>query len=355
MQTRRKLTLGDVCERAAVSVYTASRALAGHNDISEATKARVRKAANELGYVANLHARSLKGGASKVIGVVAASKANQYYATLVSALETAVESAGYTCFVSDAAANGVYLKEREDRIITSMIQQRVAAAVLTCAIAKRNLALLKEWRIPVLFVDCLPPDKGGRYPCVTSDNFAASWALGEHFAALGYRRWVFVGHAPNWNTRAPRQQGFEAAAAEWGARISVLEGGNDAEVARRTVMLALAGGPSSRRPQAIFASNTVLLKGVLFALKDLGLKAPRQMAIAAFDDFDWAELVDPPITVVDQRVQEIGRVAGVQAIQLVAAGEGEGDLKERAIIAPQLKVRASCGALLRRSERAGVA
>ena len=165
--------------------------------------------------------------------------------------------------------------------------------MLTCKISSKNLELLKAWNIPVLFVDCLPPEAGAEYTCVTSDNFAASRALGEHFAALGYRRWAFVGHAPNWNTRAPRQQGFEAAAAECGASIEIAEGGNDAEVARRALMLMLTAASADRRPQAIFASNTVLLKGALGALKDLGLKAPQQVAIAAFDDFDWAELVDP--------------------------------------------------------------
>jgi LacI family transcriptional regulator len=338
-----------------VSVYTASRALAGHDDISAATKARVREAATKLGYVANLHARSLKGGASNVIGIIAASKANQYYATLVSAFESAVEPFAYSCFVADAAANGVYLEERENRIVTSMIQQRVAAIVLTCAISAKNLELLKAWNIPVLFVDCLPPETGGSYPCVTSDNIAASRALGGHFAALGYRRWVFVGHAPNWNTRAPRQQGFEAAAADCGASVEIVEGGNDAEIARRALMLALIGASAEGRPQAIFASNTVLLKGVLLALKDFGLKAPHQIAVAAFDDFDWAELVDPPITVVDQRIQEIGRAAGAQAIRLVDREGAEGAFSQRTVVAPQLKIRASCGAMLGVSERPGVA
>jgi hypothetical protein len=125
-----------------------------------------------FGATLNLHARSLKGGVSKVIGGIAASKANQYYATLVSAFETAVEPSGYSCFVADAAANGVYLLEREDRIVTLMIQQRVAAVVLTCAITARNLELMKAWQIPVLFVDCLPPETDATYPCVTSDNFA---------------------------------------------------------------------------------------------------------------------------------------------------------------------------------------
>ena len=54
---------------------------------------------------------------------------------------------------------------------------------------------------------------------VATDNFSASLAMGNHLAGLGYRRWCFVGHARNWNTREPRQKGFETAAANCGARV----------------------------------------------------------------------------------------------------------------------------------------
>lgn len=121
MDKARRATLKDVCSQAGVSLYTASRALTGHPGVAKRTEAHVRDVAARLGYVANQHARNLKGGASNVIGVIAASKANQYYATLVGALEDAVEVNGYSCFVADVATNGIYLPAREDRIIELMI------------------------------------------------------------------------------------------------------------------------------------------------------------------------------------------------------------------------------------------
>lgn len=353
MQPQRAATLKDVSSHAGVSTYTASRALSGHSDVAEATRARVREIAKRLGYVANQHARNLKGGASRVIGVIAASKANQYYATLVGALETAVEAYGYGCFVADAAANGVYLREREDRIVHSMIQQRVAAVVITYAIDETNLALLGEWKIPVMFVDCLPPSAQHAYPSVTTDNYSAGVAVGDHLARLGYRRWCFVGHARNWNTREPRQAGFEAAASGCGASLEIVEGGNDAEVARRAFTAALMRLSGSKRPQAVFASNTVLLKGVLLALHDCGIGIPRDIAVVAFDDFDWAELVSPRVTVIDQHIELIGRTAGSQVLTLLGDIPAKGDTAGKVVIAPTLIVRASCGARLAPHERAG--
>ena len=350
---RPAVTLKHVSSEAGVSTYTASRALSGHSDVAETTRIRVQEAANRLGYVANQHARNLKGGASGVIGVVAASKTNQYYATLVGAVETAVEAYGYSCFVADAAPHRVYQREREDRIIKSMIQQRVLAVVVTYAIDEKNLALLASWNIPVMFVDCLPDSARRAYWSVTTDNYSASFAVGDHLASLGYRRWCFVGHARNWNTREPRQAGFEAAALDCGASIEVVEGGNDAEVARRALTAALTRLSGAERPHAVFASNTVLLKGVLSALRDCAVEVPKQMAVVGFDDFDWAELLSPPVTVVDQHIELIGRTAGSQLLTLLGDIPADTEPPGKIVIAPTLVVRESCGARLPPAERSG--
>jgi LacI family transcriptional regulator len=353
MESPRRATLKDVCSQAGVSLFTASRALSGHPGVAKRTGARVREAAARLGYVANQHARNLKGGARRVIGVIAASKANQYYATLVGALEDAVETHGYSCFVADAATAGVYLPMREDRIVESMIQQRVAGVVVTYSIDEKNLTLLGAWNIPVLFVDCLPPDSVGAFPSVATDNFSASLAMGNHLATLGYRRWCFVGHARNWNTRKPRQKGFEAAAANCGATIEIVEGGNDAEVARRGVTAMLTRLSAERRPHALYASNTVLLKGALLALRDCAIEIPRQMAVVAFDDFDWAPILHPPMTVVDQNIALIGRTAGSQLLALLGEAAPQTNVSNKVTIACTLKVRESCGIGLAPDDRPG--
>ena len=166
-----------------------------------------------------------------------------------------------------------------------------------------------------------------------------------HLASLGYRRWCFVGHARNWNTREPRQRGFEAVAANCGARVEIVEGGNDAEIAHRSVIGLLTRLPVEERPHALYASNTVLLKGVLLALRDCGIEVPRQMAVVAFDDFDWALILHPPMTVIDQHIALIGRTAGVlELLGLLGETVTPTDALKSITIAPTLKVRGFCGA-----------
>jgi len=109
--------------------------------------------------------------------------------------------------------------------------------------------------------------------------------------------------------------------------------------------------PAGERPEATFASNTVLLKDVLLALSDSGLEVPRQMAVVAFDDFDWAPLFSKPLTVIDQHIEPIGQTAGSKILALLSLIPADGEIQ--AVIAPTLKVRESCGAGLPPRERPG--
>jgi LacI family transcriptional regulator len=133
----------------------------------------------------------------------------------------------------------------------------------------------------------------------------------------------------------------------------VVEGGNDAEVARRALTATLTRLSGAERAQAVFASNTVLLKGVLLALRDCGFEIPRQMAVVAFDDFDWAELLTPSVAVVDQHVELIGRTAGSQVLTLLGDIPANGDTAGKVVIAPTLVIRESCGARVAPYERPG--
>lgn len=97
----------------------------------------------------------------------------------------------------------------------------------------------------------------------------------------------------------------------------------------------------------------MLLKCVLLALNDCGIEIPRDIAVVAFDDFDWAELMRPPVTVVDQYIELIGRTAGSRVLALLGDIPAKGETAGKVVIAPTLIVRDSCGARLAPHERAG--
>jgi LacI family transcriptional regulator len=314
-----------------------SRALAGQDGVSEETRERVRKAAREVGYVANQLARSLKGNDSRTIGILAAHTANQYYATLVGAINAELGAVGFQSILADTAGES----GREANFVGALLEQRVAAIVVTYSISQDNLKLLSDWRIPIVFVDCVAPDGFTRYPSVICDNEAAGHDVGDHFHQHGYRHWAFLGYPPLWSSRLPRESGFAGCARGHGAHLDVVECGNDSGSAYEA-MTAYLSGPSDARARALYCGNTPLLQGALRALAERGLRVPDDMAIVAFDEFEWASLLRPPVTVVDQHTTTVGRRAASLLLSVIKDG-GENPLPGKTLVRPELIVRRSCG------------
>ena len=352
MHVRRRPTLKDVCREADVSVFTASRALAAHDCVAEPTRLRVVEAAERLGYVANRSARNLKDGASRTLGILTANNANLFYATLVKAVERIVHAADLHCYVVDAVEDGVYAVERENQFVGSLLELRVAGIILTYVPTSENLRKLAAWRLPLVFVDCEPPE--GFHPCpsVMTDNRQGSMLVGRHFASHGYKTWLFVGHTATWTSRYDREAGFREAAKECGAQVEIIEGGNDSQAAFDAVLSYFGSRPKSSWPKALYASNEPLLNGALRAYRKLGIRTPSDIATVGFDDFAWSDLLEPPITTVDQHIGEIGRIAGEEMLALLNENSKQGS--SRRLTVPTLRIRDSCGGFAwrrRRNER----
>ncbi|MGJ7043117.1 LacI family transcriptional regulator [Shinella sp. BE166] len=241
----------------------------------------------------------------------------------------------------DAILNGSYSQAREDRFVASIMSQRVAAVVVTYNLSEANMRALSAWDVPLIFVDCPSPAGFEQYSSVTTDSYAGSFDIGMHLAGHGYKRWAFVGHTATWSTRLPRQDGFQAAARETGCTVDVLEGANASVTAREAVTTYLMERPRTEWPEVFYASNTVLLHGIFEALRLLSVSVPRDIAVVAFDDFEWAEMLNPPVTVVDQDITMIGRAAGTFLMR--ALKDKDQKRGESFVLKPSLRIRQSCG------------
>jgi DNA-binding LacI/PurR family transcriptional regulator len=226
------VTLKRVAQEAGVSVYSASRALNGLDGVSDATRARVRAVAKDLGYVPNRTAQMLRGEGTRTVGILTAKSENVYYAKLVAGIEDVVRPAGYHTLTADATDGEAYSQRREAEFIETMLELRVAAVILSYRIRSENLVRLLERQIPVVFVDCTPPDEFSHLPSAMGNGEDISRDVGRHFAEHGYRNWAFLGHTAGWPTREGRQRGLTTAAAEAEATLQIIEGWNSIETAR---------------------------------------------------------------------------------------------------------------------------
>ncbi|MDQ1060722.1 LacI family transcriptional regulator [Arthrobacter globiformis] len=348
----KKPTLRDLSEATGLSSYTVSRALSNGADVSEASRKLVLKAARELGYVPNRAAQELRKKSRSSIAVITASTSNYYYLDLMKGIQRVLRGSSRNAVVADIAAEGVYTPEVEDAIVQDLIQSRTAGIITTLTLSMQNVKLLESWDIPVVFVDSAPPEDATQVPSILTDNYAASMKAGAHLARHGYADWLFLAYPGRWSTRAERERGLREAAAKHGAVLEVLETENDADSAYRTLS-AYLDTPGRALPRAIIAGNNPLLHGVLTVLRQRGIAVPTQVALIAFDEFAWAPLLDPPLTVVDEDSESIGVLAAQTLTrildgQLEAERRGESPVpdyrpEDRREVNADLIVRQSCG------------
>jgi LacI family transcriptional regulator len=347
----RKPTLRDVSVASGLSTYTVSRALSDGAGVSPAARAAVLKAARDVGYVPNAAAQQLRKNTRSSVAVITASTSNHYYLELMRGIERTLRHSGRTAVVADIAAEGHYSDEFEDATVQHLIQSRTAGVIATLTLGSRNLDLLQDWDIPVVFVDAAPPETARMVPSITTDNAAASLAVGGHLAGHRYRDWLFLAYPARWSTRVPREAGLREAAARHGADLTVLESENDVDsaVAALTRHLDTTGSA----PRALVAGNNPLLQGALRVLRGRGLRVPDDVAVIAFDEFPWAPLLDPPLTVLDEHSEQIG-VLAAQTLTRVIDAQVEADRAgrpakpaylpgDRREVAFDLVVRRSCG------------
>jgi LacI family transcriptional regulator len=336
---------------AGVSVYTVSRALSNGDGVSEASRERVLQAARELGYVPNRAAQELRKNTRSSVAVITASTSNYYYIDLMTGVQRTLRASDRAAVVADIAAEGVYTAELEDAVVQDLIQSRTAGVISTLTLSAHNAKLLRDWDIPVVFVDSAPPASEPDVPSITMDNFAASLQVGDHLAGHGYRDWLFLAYPGRWSTRAERERGIREAARRHGARLVVVESENDAESAYRTLAEQLHALESV--PRAIVASNNPMLHGTLRLLQDRRISVPAAVAVIAFDEFAWAPLLNPPLTVLNEDSEAIGVLAAEILTRIideqVEAERHGGDTtpvylpQDRREVSGDLIVRQSCG------------
>lgn len=328
------VTIKDVAERASVSIKTVSRVLNGEPYVREATRQRVMKAIAELGYRPNQIARGLQMSRTETIGVVVPNLANNFISEVLRGIQAVTSQANYSVIVCDTDEK----LQEENRYLDLLLRHRVDG-IIAAATSQQWAALsdAERRRTPIVFLD--RKFEGMEGPFVGVDNEYGAYMGVSHLINNGYTEIGMLAGSPRLSSTCERRKGFERAMEAHGiplrpewvveSRLSISDG--------RLVAGKILTLPE--RPRALFASTNLLALGALLALKDLGLKCPDDVALLAFDDHPWAEVSDPPLTVVRQPAYEIGQEVARLLLSLLEGQELE---QSRVLFPPELVVRSSC-------------
>jgi len=335
-RVRRHVTIRDVAKAAGASVSTISAALNNSDYVSADMRSRIENAIKELKYRPNDLARGLRLQKTHSIAIVVPDLSNNFYIELVRGAKDYSASANYTVLIGDSRDSW----EEERNYLDSFHRRRVDGVVRVPAIdALKGKGKTDLGNLPVVYADRYPLTKDRYVGRVGIDNRRAADSATRYLLSLGHRKMGIITGDPSSGTSVDRLEGFLQALRNAGIRPDrsmIHSGHNDMESGHVHTMQLLT---RADRPTAIFCTNNMMALGALAAIQEIGLVCPEEISLLGFDDFYWATLLRPRLTVVRQPARELGMIA---ARMLIDHLEGRPSVPTPTLLATQLMVRDSC-------------
>lgn len=324
-------SLEEVARRAEVSVATASRALSGRGRLSDATRARVQRAASELGYVASAAASALATGRARSIGVLVPLVDQWFFAQVLDGIATRLAPLGYDITLYNATDDAA---QRRHLFQTSLRRGRVdAVIVLSLAMTGDEIADLRALGLPLIGLGTPSLELA----TLRVDDVALGRAATEHLLALGHRRLAHIGRMlpadPGADIPTLRHRGFVEACASAGVSPAAFAQADfTIETGHRAARELLT---RAAPPTAIFAASDELAFGAIFAARELGLEVPRDLSVIGVDGHDLSAFFG--LTTIEQ----FPRAQGIAAAEAALAAVGEEVAPPAASLPFELVIRAS--------------
>ncbi len=295
-------TVSEVARAAGVGTTTVSRVINGGERVSPKTLAHVQRIIEKLGYRPNQAARVLKGHRTKTIGLVIPSIADPFFSSCAEAVQ-AVALANDSLLIVTTSHNDPHTEiENFEILINHRVDGLIVAPANSHGEALRDL--VKRISIPIVAVD--RPISGSLVDSVVTDNFAGAKLATQHLIGHGYRRIVCLTGESTLFTIQERIRGYRAAVESAGLTFTLNTSVKDYRSAEYAIESMLAG---PNPPDALFTLKNSTTIYAFEALQKLNVSVPKVIALLGFDDFELAATVRPSISVVQQPVEEIGRVA----------------------------------------------
>lgn len=294
--------VADVAAHAGVSPGTVSNYFHNPSRVAEATAERIRGAIEELGYVPNDAARSLRRRETKTIGHLAFEVANPYSAEFVAAADREARRLGYIALNVSSEGD----PELQTELLDIFVRQRVDGVILTpVGDAEGAAKRLTSQGIAVVFTDSVD----GFASSVSYDDVEGGRLAAEHLVDVGHRRLAFVGDNDGIGIIGRRLEGVRTVVdATPGASLTVIPLDERSISSGRRVGEQLVAMPPDERPSGIVAVNDLVAVGVLNAVFGT-IRVPDEMGIVGFDDIDFASGAVVPLTSVRRPVEELAQRA----------------------------------------------
>ena len=329
---RQHVTIKDIAKEAGVSIATVSMILNNKDKyISQATRSRVLEIADKRNYVTNVVARSLVTKKTGTIGLIIPDITNPFFPEIARGAEDMASREGYSviyCNTDDKL-------KREDRYI-KILTEKMVDGIIFAHSAERDGTGLKMCRVPIVLIDRDSQEANVAGRVLVNNEQASRRGVG-YLLERGYKKIAYIAGSMCTQTAKDRLSGYQKALEDNGIAYRlewVKKGEYRSQWGYQAIMELQSEGMGF---DAVFCGNDLIAVGALKALKELGIRAPRDMGIMGFDDIYLASVAAPPLTTVRQPIYEMGYKA---AELLIHTLEGR-KVESRVILETQLVIRSS--------------
>lgn len=311
--------LRDVATHAGVSVKTVSNVVNGFAHVSEATRAKVLRSIDELGYRPNLSARHLKYGRSGFIALAVPELDIPYFAELATRIDAKAAELGHIMLLDITRA-----EQRTERMVLAGVQSRMIDGVIFSPLSLDVGEIdARSLEIPMVFLGERAIPDGVDHVAV--DSVSAARAMTEHLLSLGRTRIAVIGRSRGVSTGSVRLEGFTQAMEAAGLPVRpeyVMATETYSREAGRVAMLELL--ELSDPPDALFCFNDLMAIGALRACAERGVAVPDDVAVAGFDDIMEGRYTTPSLTTVTPDLDFLVGAVLDQLTERITGAKGPG-------------------------------
>jgi len=306
----------DVAKKAEVSTATVSHVINGTRFVSEPTKQKVLESMKELNYQPNKLASSLRSKKTNIIAFIVPDIANFFFTGIAHHIENKLENEGYSLFISNSGENIEKEKQQFEKLNSHYVDGIIVAP------AKGDHSFLKdinkENECPVVFIDRKPDNINGT--SILVDNIRGSYQAVNYLISKGHKKIGIIAGLPGITTTHERLEGYKKALEN--NKISIngtyIEIGDSKYNAGYNLSKKLI---SNTDISALYVTNNLMCVGAMGYLNDKNISIPEEIAIIGFDDYKWASITNPPLSVISQPIKKISETAVKELMKLINKDE----------------------------------
>lgn len=314
-------TLKKLSEVLGISISTVSRALKNHPDISENTKKRVKELAEALEYEPNTYAVQLRTRQSNVLGIMVPTIDNFFYDSFIAAVEEEARLNGYSVMIMQSR-DKVQLETSNLQLFRKNMVMGLFASVSIETEDMAPFRKMEEMKTPVVFFDRVPETGDYNKVCL-ADEQAAKIAARAIIKKKKKNVLALFGH-PHLSISRKRCAAFKETFNNESPDTTItIQYPESIAESKRVTLLALQ---RNEKPDVIFCMGDLILIGVMYAIHELQLKIPEQIAVIGISNGLIPTMYNPKITYVETSGYKLGKLAFMQMLSCLKNGPGSDEV-----------------------------